>query len=336
MAGNTAWLAAWPGSRPSPLAEMTVLQTLGRSPLFAFLGRLPPRIVYRLFWAACVVDSRSTASTQRAQLQQDIRRVIDCFPGVSAHQIDIEALASNAAKYYTGQQTVELLTLALALRDPKRLQSVADVSALTTIAPKSNHGTGAILATVSVGPFGLLPPILAALGVPLTAAAVASDYEIFKHYGRRVAPTLLANTPILLVEDHTMLVRAAQALRCGNWLSIQAEFPVQTHVSTTDVQIFGARVKAPLGIPTLAAKLNVEIVPVAITSSGNCRFQAVTGSPLVPSGSTPAETQRLAQALFDEIAKIVTPVLEQWLGWSYYAAHPEHGPPALTTGPSWR
>jgi lauroyl/myristoyl acyltransferase len=168
-----------------------------------------------------------------------------------------------------------------------------------------------ILAPLHVGPVGPGIAILAS-AVPLTAVVVPTkDMELaFKDVQSKVDIEVV---PI----GFDSVIRCRDAIKRGRVVVIAPDMLPDNTQPTCKVEFFGAKIRAPLGLPLLAKSVGAKVLPFAFRYD-DCAKYSYTFSSAIESPGNEVECQFLMQ----EIIHFLENQLRrkngwEWFGWKY-------------------
>jgi lauroyl/myristoyl acyltransferase len=265
----------------------------------------------------------------RSEYAQRVGQVINLF---GVHNLAVRSLGQlldRQKEYFGREYPADLFYLLLKLEDHRVQRRIIGLEALRE---RLNAVGPAVLAMPNLGPSPLLPPLLAAVGVDVGTITLGAEATGLERLLARYAPDANRRIAKYVLEDRRTLLRAAVAVRRGQALCMYPEFvPYETDTPMTSVQFLSGRIRVPLGLATLASRLKVPVIPVALVSRGRGRFEAVLGETVDPISSGADGVADLCQAVFSGTAELVRRFPEQWMGWYLYVNFPQHGPwPAWT------
>jgi hypothetical protein len=305
---------------------LTPSRVLAAYPRFRPISSLPTPILYRLCASLGFIEGRWLDHRLHQERLETILPVIERFGTSYFGGIDCNTLALRAAYYAFCQRKPELLLLLLLLlRDPRRVLPLVSGAGFDEARRQLDDG-GGVLAILNIGPYGILPGVLATLGWPISGTAASDELGVVRDFGTNLFPGLWEGAGAFPVEDSMVLLRTAHEIRKGRVVCIYPEFPLAARVPTADVRLFDHTVKASLGAASLATRMRVPVLPTALASLGGARFELLVGRRLMPASAGREEAHRITREIFVDIERIVRRFPEQWRGWEHYAEYPGHGP----------
>jgi hypothetical protein len=295
------------------------------------LARLPYRQLHRGLiaasrleawgrWPLLTLDASHRVNTALARIDRDGSR-FGLTQRVRARH--------RAAIIYEGMP--DLLVLLTGLDKTSFRREALRVVNPDVLTNATADGAGAIVAGFRIGPHAALPYVMGALGhdVSMIVSSLALC-RTASSIGAAFAPRSSRDVRFMAA-DNSLVLSAAQAdLAGGRLVCTLMDFPAGEFQKASRVRFLDWEIRAPYGIPYLAAMTERPIIPAIITTHGGPRFKLRFLDPLPVPARRREAILETNQALYSELDRQVRRFPSQWVGWTLLESHMGIDPDAVS------